>query len=45
MFPRPSHLSAGLIALGTIAAAALAGGDATPRDLSGRGRVLDPSRD
>src|SRR5882757_2747807 len=45
MFPRSSHLFASLIALGTTAAAVLAGADATPRDLPGWGRVLDPSGD
>jgi regulation of enolase protein 1 (concanavalin A-like superfamily) len=44
MFPRSRRLFASLIALGTTAAV-LAGDDATPRDLSGWGRVLDPSRD
>jgi regulation of enolase protein 1 (concanavalin A-like superfamily) len=45
MFPRSSHLFASLIALGTTAAVVLAGDDATPRDLPGWGRVLDPSGD
>jgi regulation of enolase protein 1 (concanavalin A-like superfamily) len=34
-----------LIALGTTAAAVLAGDESTPRDLTGWGRMLDPSRD
>ena len=45
MFSRSSRLFASLIALGTTAAAVLAGDDATPRHLPGWGRVLDPSRD
>jgi hypothetical protein len=45
MFRRASRLFAGVIALGTTAAAVLAGDDPTPRDLSGWGHVLDPSRD
>jgi regulation of enolase protein 1 (concanavalin A-like superfamily) len=45
MFPSPTHLFASLIALGTTAAAVLAGDDATPRDLYGWGRVFDPSGD
>src|SRR5262245_10145382 len=40
-----SHLFAGVIALGTTAAAVLAGDNPTPRELSGWGHVLDPSRD
>ena len=44
-FTRSSRLFASVIALCTTAAAVLAGDDATPRDLSGWGRVLDPSRD
>jgi regulation of enolase protein 1 (concanavalin A-like superfamily) len=39
------RLFAGVIALSTTAAAVLAGDDATPRELPGWGRVLDPSRD
>lgn len=45
VFPRASHLLASVIALGTTAAAVLAGDDATLRDLPGWGRVLDPSGD
>jgi hypothetical protein len=43
MFPRSRHPCAGLIARGTIAAAVVARADATPRDLSGLSRVLDPA--
>jgi regulation of enolase protein 1 (concanavalin A-like superfamily) len=45
MFPRSSHLFAALIALSTCAEAVVAGDEAAPRDLSGWGRLLDPSRD
>src|SRR4051812_22701643 len=45
MIPRPSHLFAALVALGTAAAAVLAGDDTNPLDLPGWGRVVDPSRD
>jgi regulation of enolase protein 1 (concanavalin A-like superfamily) len=45
MFRRASRLFASVIALGTTAAAVRAGDDPTPRDLSGWGHVLDPSRD
>jgi regulation of enolase protein 1 (concanavalin A-like superfamily) len=45
MIPHSRRLFAGLIAFGTTAAVVLAGDDATPRELSGWGRVLDPSRD
>jgi hypothetical protein len=43
MFPRSRHPCAGLIARGANAAAVVAGADATPRDLSGLSRVLDPA--
>src|SRR6266576_6100931 len=45
MFLRLSRLLASLIAMGTTAAAVLAGDNPAPSDLSGWGRVLDPSRD
>jgi regulation of enolase protein 1 (concanavalin A-like superfamily) len=45
MSRRSSRLFASVIALGTTAAAVLAGDDATPADFAGWGRVLDPSRD
>jgi regulation of enolase protein 1 (concanavalin A-like superfamily) len=45
MFHRSSRLCASVIALCTTAAAVLAGDEATPRDLPGWGRVLDPSGD
>jgi regulation of enolase protein 1 (concanavalin A-like superfamily) len=45
MFQRSRRLFAGVIVLGMTAAAAPAGDDATPGDLPGWGRVLDPSGD
>jgi hypothetical protein len=44
MFQRSRHPSASPVARGMNAAAVLAGADATPRDVSGRRRVLDPLR-
>jgi regulation of enolase protein 1 (concanavalin A-like superfamily) len=45
MLPRSRRMIAGLIALVTTALALGAGDDTAPRDLSGWGRVYDPSRD
>jgi regulation of enolase protein 1 (concanavalin A-like superfamily) len=45
MIHQSRRLFASVIALCMTAAAVLAGDDATPRDLAGWGRVLDPSRD
>jgi regulation of enolase protein 1 (concanavalin A-like superfamily) len=45
MWPRSRQLIASLIALGTTTCVLVAGDDTAPRELSGWGRVYDPSRD
>jgi regulation of enolase protein 1 (concanavalin A-like superfamily) len=45
MLPRSRHIIASLIAAATTALTLVAGDDAAPRELSGWGRVYDPSHD